>query len=105
MGHLVWHPDSHIYSLPHCTSNQVIIATPQITHRVLTFGRNLSHLNENRITELPKLDECQHPTADVHLVLLSYVKTVYCLLGVWLHLQLMYRNTYRGQREKETEQE
>lgn len=93
MRHPVWHPSS---------SNQVIKATlTNITHHGLTFGGNLSHLNENGITELPKLDECQHPTADVHLVLLSYVETIYCLLGVWLHLQLMYRNTYRGQKERE----
>lgn len=57
-----------------------------MTHHDLTFAGNLSHLNEYGVAELAKLCEGQHPAADVHLILFSYVQTVDGLLGVWLHL-------------------
>lgn len=66
----------------------------------LTLAGDLSHLNEDGVAELSKLDEGLHPAADVHLVLFSYLQTVDCLLGVRLHLQLQCRKTQRKEREK-----
>lgn len=65
----------------------------------LTLAGDLSHLNEDGVAELSKLDEGLHPAADVHFVLFSDLQTVDCLLGVRLHLQLQYRKTRRKERE------
>ncbi len=79
---------SHIYLL-HPTKRLI---APPVTNHDLTFAGNLSHLNEDEVTELSKLSEGLHPAADVHFILFSYVQAIDCLLGVRLHLQLKCRN-------------
>lgn len=67
-----------------CIKSLQIIINQQITHHALTGIGNLSHLNKDGVTEFAKLSERLHPRVDVHFILFSYVKTIDCLLGVWV---------------------
>lgn len=58
-----------------------------------TRAGNLSHLNNDGVTELAEFSEGLHPAADVHFIFFSQVQAVDCLMRVSLNLQLKVTKT------------